>query len=126
MRRFRWSDGPNDFAAPVPRDGATLRSPIVDAAPRRPGRDQLQQPVLLCRIAQNGEDGEWSAEDPDGNELRVETAQAGGFEVWSIPEEETADALHRRVAPRQINDRAQDPYDAIRAYQKLLDKTYGK
>jgi hypothetical protein len=66
-----------DVCQPIgPRPGVMVRSLGEDAGRARVG-DQLQQPELLCRIAQNGEDGSWSAEDPDGNELRVETAQAG-------------------------------------------------
>jgi hypothetical protein len=40
MPRYRWSDGPQDFTGPLPRDGATLRSPIVDDAGRTRARER--------------------------------------------------------------------------------------
>jgi hypothetical protein len=115
-----------DICQPIgPRPGATLRSIVEDAGR---ARDQLQQSALVCRVAQHGTTGKWAATDPDGNELRVENG-TGGLEIWRDPEEETVDGLRRRVAPRQVHDfDRQDPsgYGRLRAYQKLLDKTYGK
>jgi hypothetical protein len=123
--RMRWTNDGASLIGATPRSGAVLRSITDDAVSRgRRGRDQAQ-PALLCKISQNGSTGEWSGEDGEGRPLRVENGTAG-LEIWSVPEEETEDALRRRVAPRQINDRAQDPYDAVRAYQKLLDKVYAK
>jgi hypothetical protein len=46
MRRFRWSDGPNDFAAPVPRAGAMVRQITDDAVTRRRGR-QSPSPIEI-------------------------------------------------------------------------------
>jgi hypothetical protein len=94
--RLRWS---NTRASPIgPSPGAAVRQITDDALPRRRGRDQAQ-PTLLCRLGQHGETGEWSAEDADGNELRVANG-TGGLEIWTIPEAETADGLRRRIADR--------------------------
>jgi hypothetical protein len=122
--RYRWSDGPNDFASPVPRPGATLQSPIVDEthiyihdtprrrqptramvhdAPRQPaarprGRDQAQ-PELLCRVGQHGETGEFSATGPNDEPLRVENGK-GGLEIWRDPEpEDGQDAVFGATDP---------------------------
>jgi hypothetical protein len=140
MRRFKWSDGPNDFAGPVPRSGATLRSPIVDdVVIRRRGHDQSR---LLARISQHGVSGEWSGEDGEGNPCTI-TNGPNGLEIYAGGEAEgdqadpglvgtapagarNLDQLKRRMAAHQINDRTQPgrERDQLRAMQAYLDEIH--
>lgn len=117
--RYRWSDGPNDFAAPLPRPGATLRSPIADDLPRRRGTDQVQ-PSLLCKIGQNGQTGEWSGEDADGNPLIVQNGSSG-LEIF-IPGEaegdQGGDPAVLGAAPPGALDRAPRAHDRTRPGQE--------
>jgi hypothetical protein len=142
MRRFRWSDGPNDFAGAVPRSAATLRSPIVDdVVIRRRGRDQRQ---LLARLSQHGVSGDWSAEDANGNPCVVENGpngleiyagqaaegdQAGPEMVGTAPPgaANNLDALRKRMAPRPMHDRtlsSQQQGDQLRAMQAYLNEIH--
>jgi hypothetical protein len=57
---------------------------------RRRPRDQAagEPGELLCRIAQNGETGEWQAEDCDGMPLTVTKAGNGNARNPARPERE--------------------------------------
>lgn len=137
MRRYRWSDGPNDFAGASPRPDAFVKQIAGDAMPRRRGRDQSR---LVCTVGQNGTTGEWSAAGPDGQALRVER-DGRGLAIYSAGEAEAdqadpeivgaapsgaannLDALRARIAPRQVNDRTQ-PGNQLADYQRYLDALY--
>lgn len=138
--RLRWS---NTGASPIgPSPGSSVRA--FDAMPprRRPGRDQAQ-PVLLCRLGQHGETGEWSAEDPDGNPLTVKNG-TGGLEIFTPGEAEgdqgggenlagggppgaaNLDALRRKIGPRAAFDRptSTQQADQMRSMQQYLDELH--
>lgn len=122
---------------PRPKRRVTHDS-LPAARPR--GRDQLEQPQLMCRIGQHGTTGEWSAEDGDGNALRVENGKAG-LEIWRDPPEDgqgggenlagsappgatSLDRLRRRIGPRQaVGDKAQQEF-TMRATQQYLDELW--
>jgi hypothetical protein len=82
LGRFKSTDAYG--TGPIP-----VRSGAQDAAPRRP-RDQLGVPEgasgsLICRIAQHGQTGDWTAEDGNGDPLVVRTGAGGILEICHAP-----------------------------------------
>jgi hypothetical protein len=65
------------------RDAAPLPRPVVRRA------DQLGEPEaegeLVCRLGQDGRDGSWAGEGPDGEPLVVRTGGDGMLEVRRAP-----------------------------------------
>lgn len=95
LQRMKWSNTGANLIGP--RDGALLRSPVVDgpyrtqdaAPPRRSARPRDQQDpepgTLLCRIGQSGETGDWAAVDGEGRPLTVTKAGDGTLEIRHGP-----------------------------------------
>lgn len=125
-----------------------VRTRTNDAPSRQPavrhpgGRDQLEQPKLLCKLGQDGSTGDWTAEDGEGNPLRVEHG-TGGLEIYSVPRAEgdqgggenlaggpppgatALDRLRARIGPRQnVGDRVQQQaqMEATQAYLNELHR----
>lgn len=90
LGRWRMNDGPAPIGArPVPVDTIAYGIAIERHAA---ARDQLQ-PSLLARLHQDGQTGEWSAIDGDGNPCVVKNGP-DGLEIF---------------APGEAEDRQGDP-----------------
>jgi hypothetical protein len=104
-------------AAPRQR---TRDQPFDQRSGGEPGQSETargEAGKLLCTIAQNGQTGEWAAEDGNGRPLLVKSG-ARGLDVYAAPEDENEaadpdvvgaappgaannlDALRRRIGPR--------------------------
>lgn len=113
---------------------------------RRPGRDQAE-PQLLCHLSQDGVSGEWSAVAANGNELLVETAEQGGFDIFTNIEPEddmsgadpalvgtapsgarSTDALLRRMAPQPLHSHqtSQQEHGQLRAMQDYINRLWSR
>jgi hypothetical protein len=105
---------------------------------------------VLCRMAQNGQDGSWAAEDYDGNPLEVRTSANRTLEILHHPDNGNGDIAgenefgmkspiedRRRAADERLiaaqlaprdDARAPDQRNpsGIRALQGLLDRHYAQ
>jgi hypothetical protein len=75
------------FTQPAPRRTThDTMAPIRRPAVRRGDQERPEPDEVFCRVMQNGETGDWMAEDCDGRPLSVRTAGDGTLEILHHPD----------------------------------------
>lgn len=122
MRFLGRRSGTNRLASSPSRSGLVPEHWSEASARCRNHTAATTRRSLRCKIAQNGENGDWEAEGPGGEPLFVQTAKSAGFEILSPGETEgegdpadpeivgtappgALDALRRKFTPRAAHDR---------------------
>ena len=111
---------------------------------RRPGAAVATSASCWPGSARTAADGDWSAEDGEGNPCAVETDPSGGFAIYAPGEAEgdqadpdivgtappgaNLDSLRRRIGPRPAHDQQQftsvEQTERLRNWQQYLDKLW--